>query len=88
MILKMFAVFDNKACAFLPPFFMANSAVAERAFADAVNDPTHQFSKNPTDYALFGTGEFNDETGVVSPELKFANYGLASNYIREVHHVS
>jgi len=60
---KAYSIFDEKAKAFLPPFFLHNEAVAVRAFADCVNNPEHQFGKHPTDYTLFCLGGFDDTTG-------------------------
>lgn len=65
MIHKMFSVYDEKAKAYLPPFFLHTVGMAHRAFADAVNDPSHMFAKHPEDFYLFRVGEFNDESGVV-----------------------
>lgn len=81
MILKIFSVYDNKAAAFLPPFFMSNTAVAQRAFSDAVSDPSHAFAKNPTDYNLFEVGSFDDLTAVITPLALFENLGMAANYL-------
>lgn len=81
MILKSYSVYDNKAVAFLPPFFMFNDAVACRAFSDAVNDPSHQFHKNPTDYNLFCVGSFDDSTGVLVTQVTFDNLGMAANFL-------
>lgn len=83
MKLKSYVVFDNKAAAFLLPFFMVNDSVAIRAVADAVNDPSHSFSKNPTDYSLFRNGEFDDQVGCLEPLELYVNLGLASQFIRE-----
>ncbi|QCQ84653.1 nonstructural protein [Blackfly microvirus SF02] len=60
MKLEMFAVFDSKAAAFLPPFFMANGAVAVRSFQEVCNDPNTQFYKHPEDYTLYSLGFFED----------------------------
>ncbi len=54
MILKIFSVFDSKAEAFLPPFFMHNTGMAVRTFGDTVNMP---------DYTLFEMGAFSDDSG-------------------------
>nr|UXR08064.1 MAG: nonstructural protein [Microvirus sp.] len=59
----MFSIHDYAAGAYLPPFFMHNEAIAERAFRDCINDPTHAFSKHPSDYVLMLFGEFDDNTG-------------------------
>ncbi len=69
MILKIFSVFDGKALAYIPPFFLPLTAVAVRTFADLVNDPKHQFSKHAEDYTLFELGEFDDNTGVITPAI-------------------
>lgn len=63
MILKCFAVFDVKAGAFLPPFFLPETPVAVRVFGDCVNDSQHQFGKHPEDYSLFLLGEFDCRVG-------------------------
>lgn len=60
---KIMAVYDEKAQAYLPPFFLPNVAMGERVFSDCVNSSDHQFSKHPYDYTLFSLGEFDVETG-------------------------
>jgi hypothetical protein len=60
MILRIFSVYDSKAEAYLPPFFMPNKGQAIRVFADAAKDPNHQFGKHPEDYTLFDLGQFSD----------------------------
>lgn len=54
------SVFDEKADAFLTPFFMPQLAMAERIFKQMVNDPSHQFSKTPLDFTLFHLGTYDD----------------------------
>lgn len=78
MMLKMYSVFDSKAAAFLPPFFMHTDNVAKRTFSDCANDPQHMFSKHPEDYTLFCLGSFDDVTGVVSVKSQHDNLGLAA----------
>lgn len=72
MILKIFSIQDIKAKAFLPPFFLPEQGQATRTFGDCVNDPKHQFGRHPHDYTLFGIGTFDDETGTITVEDKFA----------------
>lgn len=62
---NIYAVYDHKAAAFLPPFFMPTNGMAIRAFSDCVNDDNHQWNKHPGDYALFRIGEFDDVNGQV-----------------------
>ncbi len=63
---KMFSIFDSQAQAYLPPFFLPESAVAVRIFGDCVNSDDHQFGKHPGDYTLFELGSFDDSVCVVS----------------------
>lgn len=63
MITKTFSIFDSKAQAFLPPFQMATTGLAHRAFADCVNNPEHNFGHHPEDYTIIELGEFDDSTG-------------------------
>lgn len=63
MRLSVFAVYDEKAKSFLPPWFMPNTAMAVRTFGDCVNDAEHQFGRHPADYTLFTFGSFDCLTG-------------------------
>lgn len=63
MRFKVFSVFDQKAQAYLPPFYLPNTAMAVRTFRDCVNTQGHAFQKNPEDYVLFTLGEFDDASG-------------------------
>lgn len=60
MIHKIFSVHDQKAAAYLPPFYMPTKGMAVRLFKDCCNDPNHQFRAHPGDYTLVELGEFND----------------------------
>lgn len=66
MKLKLFAVRDAKAEAFIPPFVLPNEAMAVREFTGCANDPTHAFCRNSDDYSLYEVGEFDDATGVLT----------------------
>lgn len=63
MIQKLYTVYDEKAQAYLPPFFVPTDGLATRAFKDCVNSADHQFGKHPSDYTLFFLGEFTDHDG-------------------------
>lgn len=62
---KIFTIFDVKAGAYLPPFFMHAEGMAIRAFTDCIRAPDHQFNKHPQDYTLFHIGEFSDQDALV-----------------------
>lgn len=67
MKLKVFAIFDDKAKAFIPPFTLPERGMALRAFADSVNNPEHQFGRHPHDYTLFQLGEVDTASGTLIP---------------------
>lgn len=81
---KIFSVYDNKARAFSTPFFTVNRDVGIRHFERAVNDPSVDFHHHPSDFNLFELGEFETETGVITPYDKQVNLGLGSQYLREI----
>lgn len=61
MLLKMFTIYDSKAEAYLPPFYLSASGQAIRHFSDTASDPNHAFCKHPSDYTLFEVGIFDDQ---------------------------
>lgn len=61
MIHKIFAIHDEKAGCYLPPFVLHAIGMATRAFSDACNDLNHQFGQHPADYTLFQIGDYDDE---------------------------
>lgn len=60
MKVKIFAIYDSKAEAYLPPFFMKSKGEALRALASHVNDPQHNFSKYAEDFTIFEIGSWDD----------------------------
>ncbi len=66
MMLKIFAIFDAKALAYLPPFVLPEEGMAMRTFSDCVNSKDHQFGAHPEDYTLFFLGLYDDKTGIFS----------------------
>ena len=61
----MFCVYDNKAEAYLNPFFLPMKAMAIREFQNCVNDENHAFGRNPADYTLFMIGVWDGDSGKV-----------------------
>ncbi|AXL15300.1 nonstructural protein [Microviridae sp.] len=68
MIHKIYTVYDTKAEAFLPPFFMHKEGMALRIFQECLENEEHQFGKHPEDYTLFYAGEFDDNLGTITQE--------------------
>ena len=63
MKLKVFAIYDSKAQAYMHPFYSNSIGQAVRMFEDASNDPKSQMCKHPGDFTLFHIGEYDDESG-------------------------
>ena len=66
-MLRIYAVYDVKAKAYAQPFFMKETGQAIRGFKQVVNDPQTEIYKNPEDFSLFQLGEYDEETGGISP---------------------
>lgn len=67
MIMQIYSVRDNVAEAYLQPFFSVNAGSAIRSLQMVVNDSNHDFHKNASDYSLWSLGQFDDATGVLTP---------------------
>lgn len=80
MILKMYCVYDSKISAYMHPMFFRSNGEALRAFAAAVNDPSHGFNKHPEDYTLFELGSFNDDKATVTMLSSPASLGVAIEF--------
>lgn len=61
MILRIFSMYDEKAEAFIRPFFMPNLALARRAIVKTGEDPDHAFAHHPNDYILYELGTWEEE---------------------------
>lgn len=81
MVIKAFAIFDSKAGAFMPPFFMNATGQAVRAFADLAGDREHPVGKHPGDYRLAQVGTYEDSSGRLEGMDKVEWLGYASEYV-------
>lgn len=69
MRLIICSIHDSKAEAFSQPMFFQAVGQALRSFIDAVteNDPKSNLANHSADFNLFQIGEFDDQTGVITP---------------------
>lgn len=67
MQLKMFAIRDSKAEFYNQPFFQKTHGEAERNFRALTKDDKSMIAKYPEDYDLYYLGEYDDQTGTMSP---------------------
>ncbi|QCS37083.1 nonstructural protein [Tortoise microvirus 50] len=61
--MKVFSIYDKKACTFSPSFTCSHAAEAARSFADLCNDPKTTIFKFSSDFALYELAEFDQSTG-------------------------
>nr|UXQ88051.1 MAG: nonstructural protein [Microvirus sp.] len=59
---NIYTVYDQKARAYLTPFFMPEDGMAIRTFSDCVNSKDHHFGKHPSDYTLYKMGVYDDNS--------------------------
>ena len=76
MKLIAFSVYDEKAEAFITPFFLPKTGMATREFQRACNDKTHQFGQNPHDYTLFQVGTYDIDTGELEADKHPVGNGI------------
>lgn len=74
---KIFAVYDSKAEAHLPPFTSLTTAVAIRQFQATVDNLESDFARFPGDYTLFELGEWDQNTGNITMHEAKRNLGTA-----------
>lgn len=79
----IFTVYDTKTEAYLIPFYMPTPSAAQRAVADILRDPEHQFSRHPADYNLFYIGDYDDQTGKIETKQSFRNLGNLLEFLPE-----
>lgn len=83
---SILAVFDAKAQAFTTPFFHSTPESAQREFQEAVNDPKTDFNRWPEDYTLMHVGDYDHETGVITPVDPPLGVAAAATLIRPMDH--
>lgn len=65
--MKIFVIHDQAAESYLAPFFVKTHAIAVRSIETLVADVNHQFFQHAEHFRLFLIGEFDEETGVITP---------------------
>lgn len=69
MLLEIFSVYDEKAGAYLNPFFFPNVTQAERAMLDIMHDENHSFFRFASDYTLRSLGTIDNVTGKIESSI-------------------
>lgn len=66
MITGLYAIKDAKST-YMPCTVDVNDATAIRNFENAVRQVNSILASHPNDFALFKVGEYDNESGVISP---------------------
>ena len=83
MKIKAYAVYDNKAEAFMQPFFAGNAGLATRTFADNAKNPESIWNRHPNDFVLYEIGEYDENQGILVNYENNKNLGMAIEYIEQ-----
>jgi len=83
--MKIFAVYDSKAEAFLPPWIEKSAGTALRRFEATTKNPESDFGRFPADYTLFELGDWIETAGEIRMHNAKKNLGLALEYAAEEH---
>lgn len=65
--LKIYTIRDAKAECYLPPFTYRTDGEAIRAFGDSALDGKTPLATHPEDFFLMRVGEFDSDTGAITP---------------------
>jgi len=82
--IKMFSLYDSKAEAFGPPFFLQSTGQAVRALMDISNDPQSMVGRHPADFVLYEVGEYDDSSAEVVNKNPHILVGMASDFSNKI----
>lgn len=78
--LMIYSIYDSKVKFYDRPLFMRNRGEALREWGKAANDEKTTISAHPNDFALMEIGEFDDQTGQITPIAVPESLGLAVHF--------
>lgn len=65
MILQIYAVYDEKAKAYLDPVYFGHDGEALRKFSDVVSNDQSPIAKHPGDFTMYKLGKFDSNSGAI-----------------------
>lgn len=84
-MMKLYAVRDVKADAFMTPMAIPTEGLALRAFEEACLHPKSDVARYPQDYMLFEIGTYDPNSGLVTPTLPSPRFvASATEVIRKI----
>lgn len=78
---KIFSIYDDKAKAYMMPFYSPQTGSAIRAVVTQLKDPNSMLSQHPNDFTLYEIGVFNDQDGILDPAQPALFVGKLSDYL-------
>lgn len=81
--MKIFAILDKKAGAYMEPFFFPNKGLALRAFEEFVNSEKSTAFKYPADFSIWAIGEYDEKLGVITSLPKPEHVDEALNVLKK-----
>lgn len=85
--MKIFTILDLKADVFSNPTVSPSVAAFVRDVAMTLKSPPPQpsaFHEHPQDFKLYCAGEFNTDTGIITPNEPLEFIGSASDFVSPV----
>jgi len=82
MIHNIYTIYDEKAAAYLVPFFLPRDGMAKRTFSDCVNSKDHQFGAHPHDYTLFRLGQWDDGSATIELDTHSVSLGNGLEFLK------
>lgn len=69
MKVNVYSIYDRKAVTYGLPFFQPTDGSAIRSVQEIANDMNTTVGRHPTDFALFCIGTYDDQLGLMQPEV-------------------
>lgn len=79
--MQIYAIFDSKTDAFLPPFISPNNRTAIREVQKAALKPDHPWNIFAADYTLFEIGTWNELKGEIHMHETKINQGTITQIL-------
>lgn len=83
-LLNLYAIKDDVAGTFFPPFTSQNNGTAKRSFGQMVTDERSGLSRNPADYRLFLLGDFDPDDGQLASVNTLELVAQGSEFLSQI----
>lgn len=81
---KVYSIFDEKAQAYMRPFYFNHHGEALRAFQSSCSEKDGNLSKFPGDFKIYCLGEFEPISGKFTSYKEPIFLANATDYVKEV----